>query len=120
MKVTTAVLKNSYTVNTPLARRFFRRIIASMSSITPPNGKIVTEREYMSEAVRDTTVISVSPLPAHSVENGSGNGYLDKALDARVEEKVAERTNDLRIANQQMETLIFAAAHDLRAPLRHM
>jgi PAS domain S-box-containing protein len=43
-----------------------------------------------------------------------------RIINARLEERVRDRTTELDDTNQQMQTFVYSVAHDLRAPLRAM
>jgi signal transduction histidine kinase len=55
-------------------------------------------------------------LEAQSAKLQENNQYI-QSLNAQLEQKVMERTHELELANQELDTFLYRSSHDMRRPI---
>jgi PAS domain S-box-containing protein len=72
-------------------------------------------------AIKDATgkITSVASVTRNITERKAGEEKI-RQLNIDLEQRVLDRTAELRHVNQELEAFSYSVSHDLRAPLRHV
>jgi PAS domain S-box-containing protein len=85
----------------------------------PPSGRLKWVRAQASAVLHEGRVVQLRGVTQDITERRAAQEALQE-LNAQLEQRVAERTAELRQANAELDAFAYAVSHDLRAPLRAM
>lgn len=85
-----------------------------------PSGRVKWVRAYSrSERGADGRAVALLGITQDITDRRAAEEAV-RELNARLEQRVAERTAELQAANAELDSFAYAVSHDLRAPLRAM
>jgi signal transduction histidine kinase/CheY-like chemotaxis protein len=78
---------------------------------------LFSEEKYAFSEEDEHNIAALANSLAIAIENKKVEGEI-RQLNVELEQRVAERTNQLETSNQELEAFAYSVSHDLRAPLR--
>ena len=85
----------------------------------PPSGQVKWVRAFARAIRQDGRTVQIDGITQDITERRAAQEALNE-LNQQLEQRVADRTAELRAANAELDAFAYAVSHDLRAPLRAM